>query len=161
MLKFMRTYVINVLETNERGNFLMDTSYYSTSDMMSMAALSGAMATYSIVIIAFYVLLIIAQWKIFTKAGEAGWKSLIPIYNAVILFKISGLSPWLLLLVLLSWIPVVGTLITLGLVIVSMIKLGKSFGRSTGFIVGLILLPSIFELILGFGSAQYVGPAKD
>lgn len=139
----------------------MDTTYYSSSDMMSMAALSSVMATYSVVIIAFYVLLIIAQWKIFTKAGEAGWKSLIPIYNMVILFKISGLSPWLLLLCLLAWIPVVGSLIVLGLAIVSMVKLGKAFGRSTGFIIGLILLPSIFELILGFGSAQYVGPSKD
>ena len=138
----------------------MDT-YYSSTDMMSSAALSGLMATYSIVIIAFYVLLIVAQWKIFTKAGEAGWKSIIPIYNAVILLKICGLSPWLLLICLLSWIPVVGTLAVIGLSIVTMIKLGKAFGRSTGFIVGLILLSPIFELILGFGSAEYVGPAKE
>ena len=31
---------------------------------------------------------IIAWWKIFTKAGEKGWKSIIPIYNQVILYKI-------------------------------------------------------------------------
>lgn len=37
----------------------------------------------------FYIVLVIANWKIFTKAGEAGWKSIIPIYNGYILYKIS------------------------------------------------------------------------
>lgn len=40
-----------------------------------------------------------------------------------------------------------------------MVKLGKAFNQSTGFIIGLIFLTPIFEMILGFGSAQYVGPA--
>ena len=29
----------------------------------------------------FYILTVIATWKIFKKAGEPGWKCLIPIYN--------------------------------------------------------------------------------
>ena len=42
------------------------------------------------------ILQIIGTWKVFTKAGEKGWKCLIPIYNVVILFRISGLSPWII-----------------------------------------------------------------
>lgn len=79
--------------------------------------------------------------------------------NVIILYKISGLSPWLLLLFLLIWVPVVGWIISVTLGIVSMVKLGKAFNQSTGFIIGLIFLAPIFEMILGFGSAQYVGPA--
>ena len=79
--------------------------------------------------------------------------------NVIILYKISGLSPWLLLLFLLIWLPVVGWIISVTLGIVSMVKLGKAFNKSTGFIIGLIFLTPIFEMILGFGSAQYVGPA--
>ena len=60
------------------------------------------MSTYSVFIIIALVVAIVAYWKIFTKAGEAGWKSLIPIYNSVVLFKIVGLNPWLLLLYLTS-----------------------------------------------------------
>ena len=41
-----------------------------------------------------YVLFVIALWKIFVKAGEAGWKSLIPLYNAYIMFKIVGMKGW-------------------------------------------------------------------
>lgn len=35
----------------------------------------------------------------------------------------------------------------------------KSFGKGTGFALGLIFLAPIFWLILGFGDARYVGPA--
>ena len=38
------------------------------------------------------------------------------------------------------------------------VKLAKSFGKGTGFGIGLILLAPIFYLILAFGSARYVGP---
>lgn len=131
----------------------------SVGTAVSAATLASIISTYSIFVIAFYVALVVAQWKIFVKAGEEGWKSIIPIYNVIILYKISGLSPWLLLLFLLIWVPVVGWIISVTLGIVSMVKLGKAFNKSTGFIIGLIFLAPIFEMILGFGSAQYVGPA--
>ncbi len=102
-----------------------------------------------------FVITIIAEWRIFTKAGEAGWKSLIPIYNAVVLFKIAGLSPLWVLGYLAAVIPVVGAFVALGITIYLMLNLAKAFGKSTGFAVGLILLNTIFILILGFGSAEY------
>ena len=142
-----------------------DLYYYSyTADIPATTATAtiGAMlGTYSAIVIAFYVLLVIAQWKIFTKAGEAGWKSLIPVYNMVVLYKIIGLSPWLLLIYLAGIIPVVGYIATLVLSIISMVKLGQAFGKGAGFIVGLVFLTPIFQMILGFGSAEYVGPQSN
>ena len=41
-----------------------------------------------------YILTIIATWKIFKKAGEPGWKCLIPIYNIYIMYKIVGMKGW-------------------------------------------------------------------
>jgi hypothetical protein len=43
--------------------------------------------------------------------------------------------------------------------IILIIDLAKSFGKGVGFGIGLILLSLIFFPILGFGSAQYQGPA--
>ena len=37
------------------------------------------------------------------------------------------------------------------------INLAKGFKKSTGFTVGMILLPFIFNLILGLGKSEYVG----
>ncbi|NZA37286.1 DUF5684 domain-containing protein [Eubacterium callanderi] len=39
--------------------------------------------------LAWYVFILVAGWKLFEKAGEPGWKSLIPIYGSYILYKIS------------------------------------------------------------------------
>ena len=35
----------------------------------------------------------------------------------------------------------------------------KSFGKSEGFTVGMLIFPYIFWPILGFGSATYLGPS--
>lgn len=83
------------------------------------------------------------------------WKSLIPIYNSITLFKICGISPWWVLGYLASVIPVVGSFIVLGITIYLMIMLAKAFGKGAGFTVGLILLNTIFILILGLGDSKY------
>lgn len=36
---------------------------------------------------------------------------------------------------------------------------GSAFEQSGAFAVGLIFLPNIFQLILGFGNYAYIGPA--
>jgi Family of unknown function (DUF5684) len=98
------------------------------------------------------ILMIAACWKIFTKAGQPGWAAIIPIYNWYIFCKIVGRPGWW---VILLFIPFVNFIIG----IILCIDLAKSFGKGVGFGIGLILLGIIFFPILGFGSAQYQGPA--
>ena len=140
---------------------MYDSSHADMATFASVATLASLISTYSLIILAFYVLIIVAQWKIFTKAGQEGWKAIIPIYNVVVLYKIIGLSPWLLLLYLLSVVPVVGWIISVALSIVSTVKLAKAFNQSTAFIFGLLFLSPIFQMILGFGKAEYVGPENN
>lgn len=59
------------------------------------AVVGGVFATVWIFAIALWVLLIVAWWKLFTKAGEAGWKSIIPIYNIYVFCKIIGINFWI------------------------------------------------------------------
>ena len=96
--------------------------------------------------------LIVAIWKVFTKAGQPGWASIIPIYNIYIWCKIVGRPAWWIILML---IPFVNFIIC----IILCIDLAKSFGKGAGFGIGLAFLGIIFFPILGFGSAQYQGPA--
>jgi hypothetical protein len=98
------------------------------------------------------ILMIAACWKIFTKAGQPGWAAIIPIYNWYIFCKIVGRPGWW---VILLFIPFVNFIVG----IILCIDLAKSFGKGVGFGIGLILLGIIFFPILGFGSAQYQGPA--
>lgn len=125
------------------------------------------------------VLMIIAWWRIFTKAGEKGWKSIIPIYNLYIYCKIVGISfwKWIIAMFVLGFVgglfttsvPVLATIISIANAVVSLIfyilmarNTAKAFGKGTGFAVGLFFLPNIFQLILAFGSAEYKGvPSKE
>ena len=97
-------------------------------------------------------LLIVAMWKVFTKAGQPGWASIIPIYNIYIWCKIVGRPWWWILLMLIPFVNVI-------VAIILCIDLAKSFGKGVGFGIGLALLGIIFFPILGFGSAQYQGPS--
>jgi hypothetical protein len=102
--------------------------------------------------LAFTILMIVACWKIYTKAGQPGWAAIIPIYNLYIWCKIVGRPAWWIILM---FIPFVNFIIG----IILCIDLAKSFGKGVGFGIGLLLLGIIFFPILGFGSAQYQGPA--
>jgi len=106
----------------------------------------------TIIAILIGLLVIVAMWKVFTKAGQPGWASLIPIYNVYIWCKIVGRPGWWVILML---IPFVNFII---LIILS-IDMAKSFGKGVGFGLGLAFLGIIFLPILGFGSAQYQGPS--
>jgi hypothetical protein len=98
------------------------------------------------------VVMIAALWKVFTKAGQPGWASIIPIYNLIILLNIVGKPLWWIILLM---IP----LVNIYAIFVIAIGLAKSFEKSTGFGIGLVLLSIVFYPILGFGSARYIGPA--
>lgn len=122
-------------------------------DTLLLMGLWKIIMDYWVLYLVLAILLIVARWKIYEKAGEEGWKSLIPFYNTYIMFKIAWRNGWLFLLEL---IPIANIVIA----IICMVKLSKAFGQGGGFALGLIFLPNIFELILGFGHYNYVGPQK-
>lgn len=99
-------------------------------------------------------ILIIAMWRVFEKAGQPGWTSIIPIYNTYIMIKIGGKPGWWLLLLLIPGVNLIFAIWLLNMV-------SKSFGKDEGFTAGLIFLSFIFWPILGFGSTRYQGPYGD
>lgn len=114
------------------------------------AGVAGTVLVLWLIALAVGILMIIAQWRIFSKAGEPGWASLIPIYNLYVLYKITWGSGIRFLLLLIPLYNII-------LAIQTNIRLARAFGKDDGFTVGLIFLPGIFMLILGFGGAQYCG----
>ena len=138
-------------------------SYPSSSEISAAAAstLIGALMVYIVIILAIAFVKIVAILKIFTKAWVKLFKAIIPIYNFVILLKISGLSPWLILVFLAAIIPFIGWIAPIALNAVLAYKLAKSFGKDGGWAVGLYFLAPIFYMILGFGSSKYVGPGGE
>lgn len=102
-----------------------------------------------IIFLAICIFLIVAYWKVYTKAGQPGWGCLIPIYNLYLMLKIANKPGWWLILILL--VPIANIVC----LIIMLAAVANNFGKGTGFTVGLVLLPIIFFPILGFGSAKY------
>lgn len=96
-------------------------------------------------------LILVPMWKIFKKAGQPGWKALIPIYNSYIFVEIAGLPWWVFLG---FFIPILN-LVT---VIVVMYHLSQRFGHGMGYGIGLTFLPFVFLPILGYGKSAYAAP---
>lgn len=119
-----------------------------TTDGISGAMLGFWAAIYVVAII----VAVVAMWKIFSKAGEAGWKALVPFYNTYTLFRLAGRNGW--------WFLLLGVpLVNFVLLIVLAIDLAKHFGKTTMFgIFGLVIFPYVGYLMLAFGDAKYVGP---
>ena len=135
----------------------MEYSTSVTSSSLDMSTLGSVITQYLGFMTVIYVLLIIAMWKIFTKAGKPGWASIVPIYNVIVMFQIIGLNPRLLLLYL---IPVVNFVVAIVFSIMQASRLSKAFVKGTGFALGLFFLNPIFLLMLGFGDSKYIGIQK-
>ena len=121
---------------------------------------SGPSAGFWIAIFAFYAFFIliwivptvVGLWKVFVKAGRPGWSAIVPIYSNWQIIEIVGRPGWWLALLFIPYASIV-------FMFILMIDLAKSFGKSTGFGVGMILLAPVFMLMLGFGDATYLGPS--
>ena len=109
---------------------------------------SGDSTIVIIIQLAILIFMIAAIWKVFSKAGQPGWASLVPFYNLYILLKIASKPGWWLIL---FFIPIANII---ALILVN-IGIARNLGKGGGFAAGLILLSFIFYPILGFGSAKY------
>jgi len=99
-----------------------------------------------------YVLLAIALWGVFKKAGKPAWGGFVPIYNIYLLVKIAGYHG---ALVILYFIPIANIVVS----IIVALGVGRAFGKGGGFSFFLLwLLAIIGYFVVGYGGAQYVGP---
>ena len=85
-------------------------------------------------------------WKIFEKAGQAGWKALVPTYHHVIITRVAGLSAWwtLPMLLLLPIFLAPGKPVKLFALLLLFVwwgwlcqRIAKRFGKGIGFGLGL------------------------
>lgn len=122
---------------------------YSYAD----AAVGGLMAVYYGIALVVYVAMLVGMWKMFTKAGKAGWLVLIPIVNFFTLVKIvtGNAAKGLLML-----IPIVNIIFAIKL----SIDEAKVYGYSTGMGIVNIFFPFVCVFVFGFGKNEYVGPLK-
>ncbi len=118
-------------------------------------------------------LVVAGAWMMFQKAGEAGWKAIIPIYNMYIVYKIcwntSLFWVWFGISVFAAVfgfqtetttgfayiIAMVLSLVQMLIQVTCCYRLSFAFGHGLLYGLGLCFFPFIFTVILAFGSSAY------
>lgn len=91
-------------------------------------------------------------WKTFEKAGVAGWKSLIPIYNLFVATKIVFGKAWYGIL---FFVPIVRFIFYL----MYSIKKAEVYSQSAALgVLGIFFPPALSAIVAFSSSAVYVGP---
>src|SRR4051812_46245057 len=101
------------------SNYLLASSYPGAAPILFL--FSG----FSIILFAAAVVIIIANWKLYKKAGKEGWASIIPIHNMIVLLEIVKRPLWWIILM---FIPLVN-IVTMFIVCYD---LAKAFGKDIG-----------------------------
>jgi hypothetical protein len=98
--------------------------------------------------IAWIVLILVAGFKLYVKAGQPGWTSFIPFVNFFALLKIVHKPWWWFLLLFVPFVNIVIWVLMYN-------ALSKAFGHGVGMTLLLIFFTPIAYLVIGFGDSAY------
>lgn len=110
---------------------------------------------YYIFFIATFISSLVGLWLVFTKAGEQGWKAIVPLYNYWVSLKIIGKPKWWIIWAI---VPIVNLVIPL----IILVEFCKSFGKEgLGAQTLAMLFPWAYLPYLGLNKkAKYLGPVN-
>lgn len=146
-------------------------------EAMDPAILGGAvLATTAIVAIVAicglirYLLTAIGYSRMYRKAGVAGWKAFIPVYNTYNNYKISWAGTFFFLsaalyivlnavsgsdALVMQLLTIASGIALIVVVVKQHLKMAKLFGKGAGTAIALIFFPGITAMILGLGKAEF------
>ena len=122
-----------------------------------------------------YLMRAIGYSKMYRKAGVAGWKAFVPVYNTYNNYKISWNSNMFFLSAALyiatcflgvftegamALVSMAASIALIVVVVKQNLKMAKLFGKGAGTAIALILFPGITSLILGLGKAEFQAIAE-
>lgn len=152
------------MDTYSHGyNYGSYTSGFASDFLSIVFMILGIMLVIFLII---SIICIIGQWKMFKKAGKAGWEAIIPIYNVYTLCLITGVNPfWIAIVAGLSFIsffiPMLSFVSSIAMIyfgVLIAVSTARSFGKEDGYALGLYFLGPFFQLALGVGKSEYLGP---
>jgi hypothetical protein len=125
-----------------------------------MAMFAGMFVVFAIVAIIIYLVMGFSLGKLFQKAGKPMWAGFVPIYNIMVILEIVGRPMWWLALLLLGFIPFVGSIAVLVVMAIVYIDFAKSYGKGVMWGILILLFGVIVLPIMAFSDdVKYIGPA--
>ena len=137
-------------------------NYYDYGYDNSLGSVLGGfvifLAIISIIALAVSIITLIAQWKLYKKAGKGGWEAIVPFYCNYVLVEIAGLKwYWFLFFFApfafeLVGLDFVGWLAYLFAMFNIFYNISKRCNKGVGFAICSVLFQPICMMILGFSS---------
>lgn len=75
----------------------------STNQNLISTVIGGSIILILIILLfalAAAIVCLVAEWKLFKKAGKKGWEAIVPFYNSYVLIEIAGLNWWYFLILI-------------------------------------------------------------
>ncbi len=148
-----------------------DSRLVRKEDMLNSVFLTAVFIAVLILLLGISIADIAAEWRVFNKAGDHGWKVLIPFYNLYMEFKLFWQRKWFLLYLVLSigmfifagiasspltyYLTLALFIIIIGMDYYLYYMMSLSFGWGGAFALGLLCIEPVFMMILGFGQSKY------
>lgn len=127
-------------------------SYYAEYSTFFLNLLSAGLCT--VLFLFALTVVFVARWRVFEKAGYPGWAGLVPFYRDYVMFSLLYGNGFRALLLLIPGY-------NLYLMLRSRFDLAAAFGQSRAFGYGLLFLPSVFTILLGFHPGITYDPVYD
>jgi hypothetical protein len=119
---------------------------------MFLSMSGGVVLALLVLIVAVYALSAYPLYRIAKSTSDRGgdaYMAWIPILNLILMCRIGGVNPWTALVLLLSVVPLLGSLVTFVYTLVLWVKIGQRFNR-TGLAVLAGLLPILGAWFFAF-----------
>jgi hypothetical protein len=143
-----------------------DSSLYDSSTAIgsgSDAAAAGVMfGILGFITILSYVVTSLFMGMMFKKAGIPAWKAWVPVYNAWTFLEMGDQKGWISLLLLLSWIPLLGfipAIVAAVFMCIAAYRIGLNFGKEAWFVVLYILISPVWLIWLAVDKTAVWKPA--
>ena len=140
---------------------ILGSALLATSAIVAIVAICGLIR---------YLLTAIGYSRMYRKAGVAGWKAFIPVYNTYNNYKISWAGKFFFLsaalyivlnavsssdALVMQLLTIASGIALIVVVVKQNLKMAKLFGKGVGTAIALIFFPGITAMILGLGKAEF------
>ncbi|MCL1880162.1 MAG: DUF5684 domain-containing protein [Actinomycetia bacterium] len=131
-------------------------------DQQAIAILLTAGIFGVVVALAVYCVAAFFLSRIFQKAGLPTWWAWVPFFAQWKFLELGGQPGWLILAILLAWIPVIGWICSVAAYVfmaIAAYNIGQKFHKEDVWVVLYIFLPIVWLGIIGLGSSTF-DPSK-
>jgi hypothetical protein len=135
------------------GSTTNDSYGVDMSNAAAAAVFGGLVLFMLVTLLITYVVVSFLLSRIFKKAGVAGWKAWVPVYNTWTTLELGGQQGWWALVML---VPVVNIVAAVFLYI-AMYEIGLKFGKDGYFVLWAIFLPIVWYVWLAFDQSTWKG----